>query len=193
MSQPPYPGGGQPGEQPQWNQPQWNQGNPGQGNQGQWNQGPQQPYGQYGQQPYQGYPPPNYGPPPKQGNAVAIWALVLGIGALLLCWTIVGGIGIGIIAVILGLIGFMRSRSDTRGGGGMAVTGVILGVLGIIASVVLVVIGIGLFRSVGGDEFADCMSRAGNDRAAQQRCADEFQQNLEDRFSVTIPTPTPTR
>ena len=54
MSQPPYPGGGQPGDQPQWNEPQWNQG---QGNQGQGNQGPQQPYGQYGQQPYQGSPP----------------------------------------------------------------------------------------------------------------------------------------
>ena len=123
---------------------------------------------------------------------MAIWALVLGIGALLLCWTIVGGIGLGIIALILGLIAFIRSRRDNRGGGGMAITGVVLGVLGIIASVVLVVIGVGLFRSVGGDDLVDCLSRAGNDSAAQQRCRDEFQQNLKDRFSVTI-TPPPTR
>ena len=184
MSQPPYPGGGQPGDQTPWNQ--------GQPNQGQWNQGPQQPYGHYGQTPYQGYPPPSYGPPPKQGNAMAVWALVLAIVALLLCWTIVGGIGLGLIAVILGLIAFMRSRGANRGGGGMAITGVILGVLAIVASVVLVFVGIGIFKWLGGDEFADCMTRAGNDSAAQQRCADEFQRNLEDRFSITN-TPQPTR
>jgi hypothetical protein len=178
MSQPPYPGSGQPGDQPQWDQ--------GQGNQGQWNQGPQQPYGQYGQQPSQGYPPQ------KQGNSMAIWALVLAIVALLLCWTIIGGIGLGIVALILGMIAFSRSRRDNRGGGGMAITGVILGVLAIVASVVLVVVGIGIFKWLGGDDFADCLQRAGNDQAAQQRCADEFQQNLEDRFSVTN-TPSPTR
>ncbi|HEY5857530.1 MAG TPA: DUF4190 domain-containing protein [Aldersonia sp.] len=185
MSQPPYPGG-QPGEQPQWNQGEWNQG---QGNQGQWNQGPPQPYGQ---QPYQGYPPPNYGPPPKQGNALAIWALVLGIVALLLCWTIVGGIGLGLIALILGLIAWSRSRRDNRGGGGMAITGGILGVLAIAASIFLVFIGIGIFKWLGGDNLVDCLDRAGSDLAAQQRCQDEFQSNIEDRFSVTIPPP-PTR
>ena len=123
---------------------------------------------------------------------MAIWALVLAIVALLLCWTIVGGIGLGIVAVILGMIAFSRSRGDNRGGGGMAITGVILGVLAIVASVVLVFVGIGIFKWLGGDDFADCLTRAGNDSAAQQRCADEFQQNLEDRFSVTI-TPPPTR
>jgi hypothetical protein len=44
---------------------------------------------------------------------------------------------------------------------------------------------------VGGTDYVDCLSRAGSDQEAAQRCADQFTSNLEDQFSVTVTTPTP--
>jgi hypothetical protein len=46
------------------------------------------------------------------------------------------------------------------------------------------------FGEVGGGDYIDCLSRAGNDQQAIQECADQFQQRVEDQFSVTL-TPTP--
>ncbi|WP_084435922.1 DUF4190 domain-containing protein [Aldersonia kunmingensis] len=191
---PPYGQNPQYGPPPGYGQGQYGQGQPyGQGSQ-QYGQGSQYGQGQYGQGQYgQGqYGQPGYqggqyyGEPPKRGNGLAIAALVIGIFALLLCWTIVGGIGLGLIALVLGFIALSRSRSDGAGGGGMAIGGIVLGVLGVIASIVLIVIGVGIFNSVGGGDYIDCIRDAGNDRAAQDQCDREFQNNIEDRFDITI-------
>jgi hypothetical protein len=182
MSQPPPPEGqGQPfgqGQPSQWG-PQYGP-PPGYG-QGQYP-------GQYGADPY-GQPGQGgqyYGKPPRRGNGLAVAALVVGIFALLLCWTIIGGIGLGLIALVLGVIGLSRSRSDGASGGGLAIGGIALGMLGVIASIVLVIVGIGIFNAVGGGDYVDCVNDAGNDQTAVQRCNDEFHRNIEDRFGVTL-------
>jgi hypothetical protein len=55
---------------------------------------------------------------------------------------------------------------------------------------VFIPIYIGLFDTVGGTDYIDCVTRAGSDQAAVQECAEEFTRRVEDQFSVTV-TPTP--
>ncbi len=149
---------------------------------------PQQPgYGgqQYGSPAYA--PPPGY-QPQRSSNGLAIAALILGILALLSCWTVVGGIVFGLVAIVLGLFGVRRSRT-TNSGSGMAIGGVILGVLGLLAAVALIVFGVSMFNKVGGGDYVSCVNDANGDQSALQQCADEFQQNLEDKFgTVVVPT-----
>ena len=104
--------------------------------------GQQPPYGQpppsYGQQPDYGQSPaygqPGYGQPPVRqgGNGLAVAALVLGILALVSFLTILGGIGLGLIAVILGFIARSKAKQGTGSGTGLAVGGIITGLLGIV-------------------------------------------------------------
>ena len=54
----------------------------------------------------------------------------------------------------------------------------------------LIAVGVWGFNQFGGRDLMDCMQQAGNDRAAQQQCEEEFKGNLEDRLSITV-TPTP--
>ncbi|MEV0356143.1 DUF4190 domain-containing protein [Nocardia sp. NPDC050697] len=156
------------------------------------------------------YPPPGqyppsgqYPPPPGQpgqpgywqespkGKGLAITALVLGIIALLSCWTLVGGILFGVFAIIFGLIAGIKARNGTAGGGGMAVAGALLGLAGIVISVVIGLFFWNIFEDAGFTDFVDCVSSAGNDQAKVQQCEDEFNQNVQDRFSITV-TPGPT-
>jgi uncharacterized protein DUF4190 len=145
---------------------------------------PPPPYSGY-QLPY-GYQPPPAGPK----NGLGIAALVVAIFALVSCWTVMGGIILGIVAVILGIVGRSRAKSGQANNGGVAMAGVLLGALGIIVSLVFIPIWMGVFREVGGSDYLDCAEKAGQDRSAIEECATSLQQSMESRFSVTL-TPTP--
>ncbi|MGE2731901.1 DUF4190 domain-containing protein [Mycolicibacterium vaccae] len=158
---------------------------------------PPPPPPQYGPYPG-GYPPPppmQYGgyPPPMPmapKNGLGIAALVLAIVGLVMCWTVVGGIVLGLCAVIIGFLARGRVKRGEATNGGVAVAGIALGIVSIVAALVFIPIYVGLFNQVGGSDYIDCLSRAGSDPDAAQRCADEFTQRVEDKFSVTM-TPTP--
>jgi hypothetical protein len=47
-----------------------------------------------------------------------------------------------------------------------------------------------MFKEVGGSDYVDCVSKAGQDGAAIQKCVDQFRDRVENQFSVTL-TPTP--
>ncbi|GAT11282.1 DUF4190 domain-containing protein [Mycolicibacterium novocastrense] len=151
---------------------------------------PSQP--QYGAYPG-GYPPPppqGYGyPPPASApkNGIGIAALVVAIIALL---SVFGGVVLGVVAVILGFIGWGRAKRGEATNGGIAVAGIVLGFLSIIEAIVVIWLAVWGFNEVGGSDYIDCISRAGNDQDAVQQCAEEFQHRVEDQFDVTI-TPTP--
>ncbi|MFD4180435.1 DUF4190 domain-containing protein [Rhodococcus sp. NPDC058514] len=165
---------------------------------------PQSPYGgppQYGQQQYgqpqypgQQYPGqqyPSYAAPPQAPrNGAGIAALVLGIFSVLSVWTIIGGILLGVVAIIVGIVGRSLYKKQQATNGGMSLAGILLGLAGLIISIVLIVVGVGLFNKVGGKDFAECLVDAGSNTAAQQRCEDEFRSNIEDKFSVTFDQPT---
>ncbi|OBK71589.1 DUF4190 domain-containing protein [Mycobacterium sp. 1274761.0] len=138
-------------------------------------------------QPYSGYTPPPVAPK----NGLGLASLVVAIVALI---SVFGGVVLGIVAVILGILGWQRARRGEATNGGIAIAGIVLGVLSIIEAVVVIALSVWAFNEVGGSDYMDCLSRAGSDQEAVQRCADQFQDRVENQFSVTLTTPAaPTR
>lgn len=159
---------------------------------------PQQPYQPYQYGAYPGsYPPPPQGPyggypggypmqtAPKNGLGIA--SLIVAIIGLL---SVFGGILLGVVAVILGVLGRGRAKRGEATNGGVAVAGIVLGVLGIIVSIAAIVLTVQFANEVGAGDLFDCLQEAGNDVEAQQQCQEQFQQNIEEQFSVTV-TPPP--
>jgi Domain of unknown function (DUF4190) len=137
-------------------------------------------------QPYSGFAPPPIGP----RNGLGIAALVLAIIGLVFCWTVFGGVILGVSAVIIGFVGRGRVTRREATNGGVAIAGIVLGFLAIIVSLVFIPIWIGVFHQLGGSDYIDCLSKAGSDQQAVQRCADQFREHVENQFSITL-TPTP--
>jgi len=148
---------------------------------------------QYGAYPG-GYPPPppqpygGYAPPPTAPrNGLGIAALVVAIIAL---FSVVGGVVLGVVAIILGVLGYSRAKRGEATNGGVAVAGIVLGLVSIIEAIVVIALMVWGFSEVGGTDYVDCVSRAGNDPEAVQQCADQFRERVENEFSITV-TPTP--
>ncbi|WP_454790133.1 DUF4190 domain-containing protein [Mycolicibacterium lutetiense] len=143
-------------------------------------------------QPYGGYPmqPSPRGP----ANGLGVAALILAIVALLLTWSVIGGLVFGIVALVLGFLAHGRYRRGEATNGGVAVTGIALGAIACVLSLVFIGIwvyfGQRWFDDIGGRDYVHCLQQAGDDTAAQQRCEKEFERRVEDSFGVT---PTPTR
>ena len=138
-------------------------------------------------QPYSGFTPP---PPAGPRNGLGIATLVLAIIGLVFCWTVVGGVPLGLCAVIIGFVAWGRVKRGEATNGGVAIAGIVLGFLAIIVSLVFIPIWIGVFGQVGGTDYVDCVSRAGSNDKAIQQCADQFRDRIQNQFSVTV-TPTP--
>ena len=159
-------------------------------------QGGPYPGGPYHGGPYQGgYPPPpmqygDYYPagPAAPKNGLGTAALVIAIVALISSVSVVGGILLGVVAVILGFIARGRVKSCEANNGGVALAGIILGIISIIAGLAFIAIWVGLFREVGAGGYIDCLQRAGQDSAAVQQCSDEFRESMTSRFT-DAPTP----
>jgi hypothetical protein len=144
---------------------------------------------------YPGYPGPDgmggYGQPPvAPKNGLGVAALVVGILSLPAVLTVFGGFVLGLVAIVLGVIGYRRAKKGAATNGGIAIAGAVIGLLGIVLNAALIAFGVWGFLQVGGGDYFDCMQQAGNDTSAQVQCEDEFRGNLENRFSVTL-TPTP--
>ncbi|MDT5107037.1 MAG: hypothetical protein QOI25_4550 [Mycobacterium sp.] len=140
---------------------------------------PQQPY-------YGGYQPPPTGPK----NGLGIAALVIAILGLVFCWTVIGGVVLGVVAVIIGILGRGRAKRGQATNGSVAIAGVVLGVLAVILSLVFIPIWMGAFSEVGGTDYLDCVASAGSDPKAVEGCADRLRERMENQFSITV-TPTP--
>lgn len=132
-----------------------------------------------------GYPTAPAPTAPKNGLGIA--ALVVAIIGLL---SVFGGILLGVVAIVLGFLGWGRAKRGEATNGGVAIAGIVLGVLGVIVSITVIALAIWGFQEVGGADLVECMQRAGNDAAAQQECEEQFTRNVEDQFNVTL-TPTP--
>ncbi len=122
--------------------------------------------------------PSYYQTQPRRGSGMAIAALVLGVLALLTCWTVIGGILLGVIAVVLGLVALSRIRKGLAEGKVMAVIGIVTGVLGVVLAIALIALSVSLLNSDSGQNLQDCLQDAGNDTAAQAQCQREFQDDL---------------
>ena len=130
-----------------------------------------------GQWPYAA-PPPGARP---LGAGLAISALVLGVLALVLSWTIVGGVLLGLIAIVLGVIASGRARRGVAAGRGMAITGIVLGIVGLLIAIALIAIGLSFFNSPEAKNLRQCLQDANGDKAKIQQCQNEFQRNVQNR------------
>ena len=66
-----------------------------------------------------------------------------------------------------------------------------LGTLGIVAGLAwLAMFGFFFFASMGGGDYMSCLNKAGDDPAMRQQCEQQFNQHVDQKFSITL-TPTP--
>jgi Domain of unknown function (DUF4190) len=138
--------------------------------------------------PYYGYPPRPAGP----RNGLGIASLVLAIIALLSVWSVFVAVVLGPAAMVVGFLGRGRVKRGTANNGGVAIAGILLGALAVIVGLAFIPIYTIVWKDVGGGDYIDCMQKAGSDQFQQQRCADQFRHNVQDRLSVTLtPTPVP--
>jgi hypothetical protein len=126
-------------------------------------------------------------------NGLGISSLVLAIIGLLSVWVPVVNIVsivLGLVAIVIGFAGRGRVKRGTANNGGVAIAGIVLGALAIIVGVAFIALWATVWKEAGGGDYISCMQKAGSDHVEQQRCADQFRQNVQDRLSVTL-TPTP--
>lgn len=144
---------------------------------------PAQP--QYGQpapgaQPAWGAPGDQHGQPGGHGkrNGLGIAALVVGLLSLPAIFTIVGGILLGLVAIVLGILARGRVKKGEADNGGMAIAGIVLGALSLLASIAIVAAGAAFFSSDTGQDLVQCIEQAAGDPAAEQQCQAEFEQDF---------------
>lgn len=150
---------------------------------GSWGAAPPPP-GSWGAPPQQGAPygaPPGYAPPGyyqqrAPSNGLGIAALVLGIVGFFLSFVVIGGL-LGIAAIGLGIAGLGRVRRREATNGGVAIGGIVTGGIAVlIAAVVLIVV------IAFGDEFnslTDCLQSAQTQQEIDN-CQHEFENNFGD-------------
>ncbi|MGH3934575.1 MAG: DUF4190 domain-containing protein [Pseudonocardiaceae bacterium] len=120
-------------------------------------------------------PPGSYGQGPVQRrNGFGIAALILGLLALVLSWTIIGGIILGALALIFGVLGRGRAKRGEATNGGMSIAGIVLGVVGLLIAIALVAFGVSLINSPAGRDYQQCIQQSGGDPVRIDQCASEF-------------------
>lgn len=122
--------------------------------------------------------PPYPEPVAAPRNGLGTAALVVGIVALVTSFTVVGGIVLGVVALVLGVIGRGRAKRGEATNRGMATAGVVLGLVGIVLSAALVVGGVSLFHHFGGQTLVKCLNTAGHDQAKVAQCQQQFKSKL---------------
>ena len=133
-------------------------------------QGRPQEYGAYQQQQSSG------------GSGLAITALVLGILAILLSWTVLGGFILGLIAIIVGAIGSSNAKKGHATGRGMAIGGIVTGVIGILIAGVITALAAFVFSKADFGSLQECVNQAQNQSEIDQ-CEREFQRDFEDQLN----------
>jgi hypothetical protein len=134
------------------------------------------------------YPPPEdygysqvpaYGAPPAQPrNGFGIAALVLGVLAFLLSWTVIGGILLGILALIFGLLGRARAKRGEATNSGLSVAGIVLGIVGMLIAIGLGALMLFFFNSPAARSYQQCLQQSGGDPAKIQQCASDLSRQL---------------
>jgi len=100
---------------------------------------------------------------------------VVGVLAIVASITVVGGVVLGLIAIMLGFIGRSRAKKGQATNGGVALAGIITGAVGVVLSIVLVVAGAAIFFGSGGSDLVDCVNNANGNQTAIDQCNTQFQ------------------
>lgn len=152
--------------------------------------GNQPPGGYQGQPPggYQGPPQGGYqGPPPgayqggyqeqpRKGAGLAIASLVIGILAFFGSFIVLGGL-LALVGLVLGFMAAGRAKRGQASGRGIAIAGIILNLLAIVIAVLIGVFIGSIFGQA--QNYAECVSDAGDDQAAVTQCTEDFEDELQ--------------
>lgn len=109
---------------------------------------------------------------PRNGFGIAAFAL--GLFALLLSWTVLGGIVLGIPAVIFGVLGRGRARRGEATNGGLSVAGIVLGAIGILIAIVLIVFWVSVLNTPAGQIYRQCLEQSAGNADRIEQCANQF-------------------
>ncbi len=134
-------------------------------------------YGYPAQVPYGSAP---YGPGPEglaPRNGMGTTALVLGIIALVTCWTVIGGIVLGGVAIGLGIAGRRRAKRGEATNRGSATAGIVSGALGLVLAVVLIAAGVALLNTPAGKTLRACLKSANGDKTQISQCQAQYANN----------------
>lgn len=102
---------------------------------------------------------PGYGNwAPQRNNGLGTAALVTGIFAVLLCWTIVGGVILGVLGLVFGIIGRGRVKRREADNGGSATAGIVLGSLGLVLTVAVLAIGF-MVAKQSQEDYEECLAQ----------------------------------
>jgi hypothetical protein len=121
--------------------------------------------------------------PPRNGFGTA--ALVLGILAIVLCWSAVGGIVLGVLAIIFATLGIRRAGRGEATNKGMSIAGLVTGIIGLIIGVIFAV-ALGSFLSIFRGSVSDlqnCLNQANGDNAKIQQCDTQYQQQIQQKIN----------
>jgi len=113
--------------------------------------------------------------PPRNGMGVA--ALTLGLIGAVLFWTMLGGIVLGLLALIFGIVGYRRGKRGEATNGTLAIVGAVIGGLALIGSTVMLALAVSVISSGDYEKLEDCMREAGT-QTEQQQCEDDFVKSI---------------
>lgn len=96
-------------------------------------------YGQ-GYPPAYGQPAYPYGYGPVRRNGLGTAALVCGVIAIVMCWTVGLGIILGVLGIVFGIIGRQRATRGEATNGGAALAGLVTGAIGLALGIAFIAI-----------------------------------------------------
>jgi H+/gluconate symporter-like permease len=111
---------------------------------------------------------------PVGRNGMGTAGLVLGILAIVLSWTVVGGIALGILAIIFGIVGRARVKRGEADNRRSANAGIITGIVGILLAGALIAFGVTILNSPAGKNLQQCLKNANGDKAAISSCNTQY-------------------
>jgi hypothetical protein len=136
--------------------------------------------------------PPSHPPPPNATSAPApsspknglgAAALALAVVGLVCSLSVLGGVLLGVVAIILGVTGRRRARLGEASNGEVATSGMVLGALAIVVSLAAVGIWVRGYQEVDFGSYVKCLS-SNTDPQHVDKCANEFRQRVADKFGV---------
>jgi len=119
-------------------------------------------------------------------NWIGTTALATAIVGLMLCWSVVGGVILGVIAIIVGVSARGRVKRGEATNGAVATAGIALGLLAVVVSLAVIPIWVRLYQEVDAPAYVDCATKA-SDQQGIAKCADELRQRVQDELGVAPP------
>ncbi|MCX2925084.1 DUF4190 domain-containing protein [Streptomyces sp. NEAU-W12] len=116
----------------------------------------------------------------ERRNGFGIAALVLGLVGAVLFWTVIGGIVLGLLALVFGVLGHRREKRGAATNGTMSVIGAVIGALALVASSVLLAVGAAVFSSDEFKNYTECVEHADTE-ADRRQCAEDFDRDVDSR------------